>query len=201
MSKIGIFGGTFNPIHNGHILLAKYCREEIELDKVLLIPTYSPPHKASVDLAGETDRFNMCKIVCENLEGFEVSDIEIKRKGKSYSYQTLTSLKEIYQNDDLYFMMGADMFLSLDKWKNPEIIFQKASIIAAPRDASSVKELECYYKCVIAPMGAKAHILQNSVMQVSSTYVRENIENYNIVKDLIDSRVYDYITANNLYRM
>ncbi|MCH5296236.1 MAG: nicotinate-nucleotide adenylyltransferase [Ruminococcus sp.] len=201
MSKIGIFGGTFNPIHNGHVLLAKYCKEELDLDKVLLIPTYSPPHKVSADLANETDRLNMCRIVCKNLEGFEVLDIEIRRKGKSYSYQTLTSLKEIYHNDDLYFMMGADMFLSLDKWKNPEIIFQKASIIAVPRDISSVNELEYYYKNVIAPMGATAHILQNSVMQVSSTYVRENIENYNIVKDLIDSRVYDYITANNLYRM
>lgn len=201
MSKIGVFGGTFNPVHNGHILLAQYCKCELGLDKVILIPTYSPPHKASVDLANETDRINMCRIACENFEGFEVSDIEIMRKGKSYSYQTLTSLKEIYFNDELFFIMGADMFLSLDKWKNPEIIFQKASIIAVPRDASDNYELEDYYKNVIAPMGAKAYILPNSVMQVSSSYIRKNIENYNTVKDLIDSKVYDYIASNKLYRM
>lgn len=201
MSKIGIFGGTFNPIHNGHILLAQYCKEEIELDRVILIPTYSPPHKESPDLAKETDRLNMCRLVCENIEGFEVSDIEIRRKGKSYSYQTLISLKEIYLNDELYFIMGADMFLSLDKWKNPEIIFQKASIIAVPRDNSDFYELNNYYKSVIAPMGAKAYILPNSVMQVSSSYIRENVENYNIVKNLIDRKVYDYIASNKLYRM
>lgn len=201
MSKIGIFGGTFNPIHNGHILLAQYCKNELGLDKVILIPTYSPPHKASDDLANETDRYNMCSIVCDNLQGFEVSDIEIKRKGKSYSYQTLTSLKELYPADELFFIMGADMFLSLDKWKNPDIIFDKASIIAVPRDASNVVELEDYYKNVIAPIGANAYILSNSVLQVSSTYIRKNIENYNLIKDLIDSRVYEYIVSNKLYRM
>lgn len=201
MSRIGIFGGTFNPIHKGHTMLAKYCMDELGLDKVILIPTYMPPHKESNDLASETDRFNMCRLACENFDGFEVSDIEIKRKGKSYSYQTLTSLKEIYNKDDLFFIMGADMFLSLDKWKNPEIIFQKASIIAVPRDISSVSKLEEYYKNVISLMGAKAYILTNPVMQVSSTYIRENIENYNTVRDLIDSKVYDYIISNNLYRM
>lgn len=201
MSRIGIFGGTFNPIHKGHTMLAKYCMDELGLDKVILIPTYMPPHKESNDLANETDRINMCRLACEGYEEFEVSDIEIKRKGKSYSYQTLTSLKEIYYKDDLFFIMGADMFLSLDKWKNPEIIFQKASIIAVPRDISSVCKLEEYYKNVISSMGARAYILPNSVMQVSSTYIRDNIENYNTVKDLIDRKVYDYIISNNLYRM
>lgn len=201
MSRIGIFGGTFNPIHNGHILLAQYCKDELELDKVILIPTYTPPHKSSDDLAYESDRLNMCRIACESLKGFEVSDIEIKRKGKSYTYQTLTSLKEIYPNDELFFIMGADMFLSLDRWKCPEIIFQKASIIAVPRDVSNVSELKNYYRNVIAPMGALAYILPNSVMQVSSTYIRENIDNYNTVKDLIADKVYDYIVLNKLYRM
>lgn len=200
MRRIGIFGGTFNPIHKGHTMLAKYCMDELKLDKVILIPTYKPPHKESNDLANESDRINMCRLACESYEEFEVSDIEIKRKGKSYSYQTLTSLKEIYCRDDLFFIMGADMFLSLDKWKNPEIIFQKASIIAVPRDISSVGKLEEYYKNVISSMGAKAYILPNPVMQVSSTYIRENIENYNTVKELIDSKVYDYIISNNLYR-
>lgn len=200
MSKIGIFGGTFNPIHNGHVLLAQYCKSELGLDRVILIPTYSPPHKTSNDLANEIHRLDMCRIICDKLDGFEVSDIEIIRKGKSYSYQTLTSLKEIYPNDELFFIMGADMFLSLDKWKNSHIIFKMASIIAVPRDTSDVSELKQYYKNVILPMGAKANILSNPVLQVSSTYIRENIENYNIVKDLIDSRVYDYIVSNKLYR-
>lgn len=201
MRKIGIFGGTFNPIHKGHILLARYCKNELKLDRVILIPACLPPHKETSDLASADDRLNMCRIACENLEGFEVSDIEIKRGGSSYTYQTLTFLKEIFPNDELCFIMGADMFLSLDKWKYPEIIFQKASIIAVPRDDSNVDELRDYYKTMISKIGAKAYILSNSVMQVSSTYIRENIENYNNVKNMIDRRVYDYISKNKLYRM
>ena len=113
MRKTGIIGGTFNPIHNGHILLAVYCKEKLNLDRVIFIPTYTPPHKSDKDLVSEVHRLNMCKIAVQNYVDFSVSDIEIKRKGKSYTFETLTSLKEIYPRDTLYFITGADMFLSL----------------------------------------------------------------------------------------
>lgn len=200
MSKIGIFGGTFNPIHNGHIMLAEYCKKELALDKIILIPTYTPPHKISKDLVNEEHRVNMCYLAINNLDGFEVSDIEILRKGKSYTYLTLTSLKELYPNDTLYLITGADMFLTLDKWKSPGIIFEKAVIVAVPRNLSNYNELSCYYDNVISKMGAKAEILKNPVLQVSSTFIRENIDNYGAVEPLIDRNVYDYIVKNNLYR-
>ncbi len=200
MSKIGILGGTFNPIHNGHIMLAQYCKKELGLDKIILIPTYTPPHKVSNDLASESHRLNMCSLAIDKLEGFEISDIEIQRKGKSYTYQTLTSLKELYFDDTLYLITGADMFLTLDKWKNPEIIFQNAVISAVPRNLSDYDELSNYYDNVISNMGAKAEILNNAVMQVSSTFIRENIDNYNLIETLINRNVYDYIVKNNLYR-
>ena len=198
--KIGILGGTFNPIHNGHIQLAQYCKNELLLDKIFLIPTYTPPHKISKDLADETHRLTMCSLASENLDDFEVCDIEIKRQGKSYTFETLISLKELYPDDEFYLIMGADMFLTLDKWKNPESIFANAVIITIPRNDSDKEELESYYNAVIRDMGAKAVILPNNVQTVSSTFIRENIGDYNTISDLIDKKVYEYIISNNLYR-
>lgn len=201
MIKIGILGGTFNPIHNGHILLAKYCKSELGLDKIIFIPTYTPPHKISKNLASETHRLKMCEIACKNFACFEVSDIEILRKGKSYTYQTLNSLKEKYSDDELYLIMGADMFLSLDKWKNPNLIFDCATMVTIPRDTSNYKDLCSYYDDFLNDMGAKAVILPNPVMMVSSTFIRDNINNFDIIKDFVDKNVYEYIINNNLYRM
>lgn len=200
MSKTGIIGGTFNPIHNGHILLAVYCKEKLNLDSVIFIPTYTPPHKSDKELVSETHRLNMCNIAVQSYDDFSVSDIEIKRKGKSYTYETLTSLKEIYPDDTLYFITGADMFLTLEKWKNPEIIFDKAIIAAVPRNSSDSEVLNSHYQTILKPMGAKASILDEPVLSVSSTFIRENIENYDLIKSLIDRNVYEYIVKNNLYR-
>lgn len=198
--KTGIFGGTFNPVHKGHIMLAEYCMESVGLDRIIMIPTAVPPHKISNDLASEDDRLNMCKLACRGKENFFVSDIEIKRQGKSYTYETLTQLKEIYPDDHLYTIMGADMFLTLDRWKNPKIIFEKSSIITIPRDEENKLELENFYNNVLKAMGASSVILPNPVMSVSSTFIRENLDNFNLISDMLDKGVYDYIIKNNLYR-
>lgn len=198
--KTGIFGGTFNPVHKGHIMLAEYCMESVGLDRIIMIPTAVPPHKISNDLASEDDRLNMCKLACRGKENFFVSDIEIKRQGKSYTYETLTQLKEIYPDDHLYTIMGADMFLTLNRWKNPEIIFEKSSIITIPRDEENKLELENFYNDVLKAMGASSIILPNPVMSVSSTFIRENLDNFNLISDMLDKGVYDYIIKNNLYR-
>lgn len=198
--KTGVFGGTFNPVHKGHIMLAEYCMDSVGLDRIIMIPTAVPPHKISNNLASENDRFNMCKLACRGKENFFVSDIEIKRQGKSYTYETLTQLKEIYPDDHLYTIMGADMFLTLDRWKNPEIIFEKSSIITIPRDEENKHELENFYNKVLKAMGASSVILPNPVMSVSSTFIRENLDNFNLISDMLDKGVYDYIIKNNLYR-
>ena len=198
--KTGVFGGTFNPVHKGHIMLAEYCKDSVGLDRIIMIPTAVPPHKISKNLASENDRLNMCKLACRGKENFFVSDIEIKRQGKSYTYETLTQLKEIYPDDHLYTIMGADMFLTLNRWKNPEIIFEKSSIITIPRDDENKLELENFYNKVLKAMGASSVILPNPVMSVSSTFIRENLDNFNLISDMLDKGVYDYIIKNNLYR-
>ena len=198
--KTGVFGGTFNPVHKGHIMLAEYCMDSVGLDRIIMIPTAVPPHKISNNLASENDRFNMCKLACRGKENFFVSDIEINRQGKSYTYETLTQLKEIYPDDHLYTIMGADMFLTLNRWKNPEIIFEKSSIITIPRDEENKHELENFYNKVLKAMGASSVILPNPVMSVSSTFIRENLDNFNLISNMLDKGVYDYIIKNNLYR-
>ena len=198
--KTGIFGGTFNPVHKGHIMLAEYCMDSVGLDRIIMIPTAVPPHKINNNLASENDRLNMCKLACRGKENFFVSDIEIKRQGKSYTYETLTQLKEIYPDDHLYTIMGADMFLTLDRWKNPKIIFEKSSIITIPRDEENKLELENFYNNVLKAMGASSVILPNPVMSVSSTFIRENLDNFNLISYMLDKGVYDYIIKNNLYR-
>lgn len=201
MSRIGILGGTFNPIHNGHIQMAKYSHDAAKLDKVILMPTFVPPHKESANLVSCEHRFNMCRLASAELPYAEVSDFEIKLEGKSYTYRTLELLKSQNKNDEFFFIVGADMFLSMQNWKNPEIIFELATVIAIPRDEDSVSQLSNHYENVLKKMGAKAIVLKDSVLTVSSTYIRDNIDNQSALQSLIDSRVYNYIKENNLYRV
>lgn len=198
--NIGIFGGTFNPVHSGHILLAQYCKQELNLDKVSIVPAFTPPHKESSQLVSCEHRLNMCKLAFDRFDGYEVSDIEILRQGRSYTYQTIIELKSIYPNDDLFLIVGADMFLTLDKWKNPEVIFKNASLVAVPRNGKDKEELSNYYENVLRRLGAKAKILTNPVMQISSTYIRENVYNDDFNKESLPRTVYEYIVDNNLYR-
>lgn len=201
MSKIGIFGGTFNPIHLGHIRLGQLVLDEIKLDKILYIPDNTPPHKSDKDLACGEDRLNMLNISLKDHDDMESSDIELKREGKSYSFETLLELKKLYPNDELYLITGADMFLTLDKWREPETIFKTANIIGVPRVKSDFEKMEEYAEKVIKPMGAKVFMLSQTVFDTaSSTYVRENIDDYQKIKDMITPEVYRYITEKGLYR-
>lgn len=201
MSKIGIFGGTFNPIHLGHLKLAQSVIDEVKLDKILFVPDNTPPHKDSKDLASGTDRLNMINLLIKENDKFEASSIELEREGKSYTYETLKELKKIYPNDTLYLITGADMFLTLDKWREPKVIFENAEIIGVPRLKADLEKMKSYYVNVIKPMGAKAHILSSPVFETaSSTFVRDNIDDFEKVGEMITPELYEYINANNLYR-
>lgn len=201
MSKIGVYGGTFNPIHLGHISLGKAVLDELKLDKILYIPDNTPPHKVSNDLASGKDRLNMLDISLKDYPQMESCAIELKRQGKSYTFQTLLELKELYKNDELFLITGADMFLTLDKWKEPEIIFDTASIIGVPRVEQDFEKMKAYADEVLKPMNAKTVILSHTVFDTaSSTFVRENISDFQKIKEMITPEVFRYITDNKLYR-
>ena len=131
--RTGIYGGTFNPIHLAHVHLVRAFIEQLSLNRVLLIPTGQPPHKAAAALACNADRLAMCRLAAAEISEcpVEVSDIEMRRAGKSYTADTLTALRGQYPQDDFYLLMGEDMFLTVERWYEPEKIFREATVPAA----------------------------------------------------------------------
>lgn len=197
--KIGIFGGTFNPIHNGHVHLAVSCRDMLGLDKLILIPTNRPPHKDTDQLADAVHRLNMCKIATEHFGNFYVSDLEIKRGGPSYTVDTLRQLSEIYKNDELYFLMGSDMFVTIESWREPNEIYKLATLVAVARGHEDYEDLKAFAN-KIKPNGARCKVLKVRPMPMSSTRVRSAIlSGARAGREVIPSRVYDYIWQNGLY--
>ena len=196
--KTGMFGGSCNPIHNGHTELAKALFRELELDRLLIMPSYIPPHKFVDSAAFPDQRFEMCCLAAKDIEGFEVSNLEIKRQGASYTYLTLHELHSIYPDDELYLLMGADMFMTLQKWKNPEIIFSLATMCAVPRYDDDISRLEQQAR-FLQEMGAKTRVLDARVMTVSSTQIRKMVRAGEDISGLVAPAVQKYIKEHYLY--
>ena len=132
MAKIGIYGGTFNPIHHGHLHILRQFMEQLSLNRAILIPDRVPPHKPAHDMAPAEDRLAMCRLAVKDMEGVTVSDMEMKRQGKSYTADTLRELKIQFPEDELFLLMGEDMFLTVDHWYQPDVIFRCATLAGAP---------------------------------------------------------------------
>ena len=195
--NIALFGGAFNPIHKAHILLAQKAMEEFSIDKTILMPTFVSPHKDTTSGVSYVHRVAMCKLASKSDSRFIVSDLESHIEGKSYSYKTLSILREEYKNDNLFMIIGADMYMSLLRWKNPQEIFSLASIITCPRDNDNYNSLLKYSR-VLKKEGCDSYILKEPIMQLSSTYIRENVSLAN-KQDYLDKSVYEYILKNKLY--
>ena len=197
MNRIAIFGGTFNPIHNGHLHIAQQLQKQLRAQRVLFIPTFVPPHKRAPDLAPAEDRLEMCRLACEGTP-FEVSDLEIRRGGPSYTAETLLALKREYPDAELCFLTGEDMFLTLETWYKPDVIYSLATICAAPRSTDGLEKLRAYAE-KLARHGAKV-ILQNiDYLPVSSTMVREAVRQNRAIDALVPAEVARYIRENGLY--
>ncbi len=200
--KIGIFGGAFNPIHNGHINLAKQYMKELLLDKLLFIPTAVPPHKSAIGLESEDDRLNMLNLAIDGIDKFEVSDIEFKRAGKSYTYDTLTELKKIYPSSSFYLIIGADQLFNFDKWyKYKEILSFVTLCTCAREDESEKAEMLAFANSLEALDMNKFFILKTPVLKVSSSEVREKIKRGEDVSPLLPKKVYNYICERGLYNV
>lgn len=195
---IAMYGGSFNPIHIGHIQLAEYFLNTLSLDKLLIIPDAKPPHKSDKAMISAYHRFNMCKLAVNNINNIEVSDIEIKRKGKSYTIDTLRQLNVIYLNAQLFLIMGADMFLSLHTWKNFEEIFSRVIICAVPRQNDNIDKLIIYSKSM-ERYRIKSIVADKFMMNVSSTQIRNNIINSLPITNMVSKEVEEYIYKNHLY--
>ena len=197
--KIAVFGGTFNPVHKAHLKIANEFVSLLNLDKVLIIPTFIPPHKNSTELADGVHRLNMCKLVFVG-EKFQVSDIELKRQGKSYSYETLCELKRIYPDDELYFIIGSDMLLSFDKWYRYEDILSMCTLCVMTRENEiSSERLLKYAESVLGLKDDEIIISDSDAYEMSSTLIREKIKKNEDLSDFLTEETENYIKENKLY--
>jgi len=197
--SLGIYGGTFSPVHFGHVAAARAFYEQMKLDRLLIIPAYVPPHKQVAGDVPFEDRFNMCRISFDGVG--EVSDIEARRGGKSYTYETLLMLEEAGQSD-IYLLCGTDMLLSFDKWYRFEEIFGMATLALAlrrdvlPSELCEIDEKIAYFE---NRYGARIKKLDVTPVDISSTEVREMIARGEDVSPLIPAAEYEYIRQKGLY--
>ena len=198
MGKVVMFGGTFNPIHSGHVEMIK-CLSVCEcVEKVVIIPTKIPPHKTVSFLASETDRLELCRIATEGFDKVVVSDIELTREGKSYTIDTLLELKKVYPESELAIAIGADMLVTLDEWKDYQNILKNASIITFFRNDT---ESEFYDEWIVKleQLGANIIVMNDVIKTVSSTEIRNRIEAGKSVTGLVPKKVEEYILNNAVY--
>ncbi|MBR0082143.1 MAG: nicotinate-nucleotide adenylyltransferase [Clostridia bacterium] len=196
--RIGIFGGTFHPIHNGHLLLAAHARDVLSLDRVLFVIDRIPPHK-ELDSGAETaDRLKLLELALMDRPGFAVETMELRREGKSYSFDTLTDLKAREPDAKLYFLMGSDMLRSFDTWYRPDGIARLATLVCIERAGQAGSEAETAV-ALREKFGAEI-ILLDSVSELSSTEVRNRIEAALPIDGLVPDSVALEIYARGLYQ-
>ena len=198
MKKIAMFGGSFNPPHIGHLELAQAFIDRLGLDKLLLIPVFSPPHKSGSEMATAQHRLNMCKLLEKYNNKIEVSDIEVIRGGSSYTVDTLKALQALYPDDELFLIIGADMYMSLQSWYQPEQICSLAKICTVSRNNNDTQELENHSR-FLKRFGCESVILDKRVKTVSSTQIRNYLKSGKSLDNLVVPEVYEYIRCNKLY--
>ncbi|MFZ2537821.1 MAG: nicotinate-nucleotide adenylyltransferase [Oscillospiraceae bacterium] len=198
MNKIAIYGGTFNPIHNGHINLCNGCQQLYNFDKIVLIPTNIPPHKNAVDLASNIDRFNMLKLAVSNIANFEVSDIEFKLGAKSYTINTILELKNQHLDAEFYLIIGSDMLRIFQEWHRYEDVLKEVTLVVGARHEAEFDEL-LTIKSHFGSLSMKIDIVNINVVDVSSTDIREKLSKNESISKLVNYRVEDYINKNHLY--
>lgn len=202
--KIGIFGGTFNPPHNGHVRLVTDFADRLGLDKVFIIPCKRPVHKTWEDLIMDDMRYDMCALAFTD-ERFEVSRIEIDRYSDSFTVYTLMQLKEQYPDDEFYLIIGSDMFLCFHKWYKHKEIMENCTVCVASRsDDESIYELRSYafkqFRIYIKELEGDGIIISPmEPYELSSSEIRQKLKNGGDVSALIPEAVYGYIKKRGLY--
>ena len=199
MERIGIYGGTFNPPHIGHIQAAVQAVDALKLDRLLVIPDRIAPHKAMPgNSATPQQRMEMLRIAFAGQKKIEVSDIELNREGPSFTFETVRQLKTIYPGAELVLLMGTDMFLSFHTWKNPQIILENATLGIFYRGEKGEQSAIAAKKAEMEAQGAKIELVKNDVINISSTQMRRLLA-FRCAGEMLPGGVLDYIRENYLY--
>ena len=197
MERIGIFGGSFDPPHIGHMQAAKQAAEALGLDRLLMIPAGSPPHKGGCFVSGE-HRLAMLRIACGDDSVLQPSDLEIARGGISYTYETVEAVYAAYPEAEIFLLMGSDMFLSLQNWKYPEKILQRATLAVFCRGHKDEQEKIAQRKAEMEAQGHKVVTVSHSVINISSTQMRRLLA-FRCAGAFLPEGVLEYIRENKLY--
>jgi nicotinate-nucleotide adenylyltransferase len=202
--KIGIMGGTFNPVHHGHLVAAGEALSQFNLDKVIFIPSGDPPHKNSSEETIAEHRYLMTVIATSANKNFFVSRIEIDRKGKSYTVDTLRELKKIYgENTGLYFITGADAILEILSWKKTAEIVRLCSFIAATRPGYNISRIQDLKEKLFKEAKKnveKIFVMEVPALAISSTDIRQRVKEKRPIDYLVPEGVSNYILKHGLYR-
>lgn len=210
--KIGLFGGTFNPIHHAHLRIAEEIREHFLLSKVIFVPAATPPHKPLADDLSFNDRLRMVEHAVRDNRFFSVSDLEGKREGKSYSIDTIRQFRELYPRDEFFFIMGSDSFADFGSWKQYSAIFSCCNIVTITRPGSRISLRDalpvdiahefCYHEAenrLSHRSGYSVYSIEGTQLDISSTDIRSRIRKGLSIKYLVPESVERYIIQQRFY--
>jgi nicotinate-nucleotide adenylyltransferase len=213
--RLGLFGGTFNPIHIGHLRAAVEVSEAFALDRLLLIPSANPPHKSDHDMAGAKERLEMVRLAVEGMHGFEASNVELTRSGPSYTIKTLQYFQDHFGKEStIHFVVGQDAFSEITTWKSYLELFATAHFIVMTRPGSRLRNLESFIHTHISedyqydktanryahPAWRSIFCLNVTRLDISATKIRELIRLGRSIRFLVPSRVDEFIKQKGLYQ-
>jgi len=195
LRRIGLFGGTFDPVHTGHLLLADAVRGNAGLEKIVFVPAAVPPHKPGGPSSGADDRLAMVRLAIEGNPGFEVEDLELRRPGASFTVDTLAELQASPEWGDAewFLLMGADMLADLPNWKDPDEIVRRAGLLVMERPGFDVREMKTRF-------ASEAVMVKTPSLGISSTQIRRRIREGAPIRYWVPDAVEAYIREKGLYR-
>lgn len=214
--RTGLFGGTFNPIHSGHIRAAEIVQKRLSLEKILFVPSYIPPHKDSEEIASPSHRLRMVELALRPHSHFVPSSIEVDAQEKSYSVITLGKIKKLYPNTQVFFILGIDAFLEIDTWKNYDKVLEQCFFAVISRPGFRLKEAEKTLKeipgkdiCELSEseildddklLSYRVFLLQIDALDIASTDIRKRVKRGESIQTMVPDEVEAYIKENNLYQ-
>ena len=198
--KVGIMGGTFNPIHLGHLIIAEEAFEAYNLDEVLFVPSGISYMKDPLEVLDAKKRVHMTGLAIEDNPHFALSTIEIERDGNSYSYETLETLRKQNPNTEYFFLVGSDTLFALETWKHPEILLPSCTILVAVRNGVPMEKMQEHAKYLEEKFGGSIQLLTTPNIEISATDIRNRIAANRNVKYFVPDSVLQFIEKNNLYK-
>lgn len=197
--RIGIMGGTFNPVHMVHLILAENAYRAYDLDEIIMLPNGDPPHKTDIEITPAADRLAMLELAVKDIPYFRISEMEIKRQGYSYSSVTLEELNKEHPDTDYYFIMGADSVFQIETWHDPATVMANCIILASIRNHTPVEELKKQMAYLEKKYGADIRLLDIPDLELSSSEIRRRVGSRQTIRFMVPDDVCRYIKDHKLY--